>query len=207
LLCGAGLAVVAALAALAYETHGRSVKHVASGPRAPDEVAKLQREVAELRRESAQLRGLTYYVAQNVGQTPHVSGASDPSEQAVGAKEQASSEAYLEYVSSAFNRETAHPTWNPTSELRDKVNGVLPEGSSLRSLSCRTSMCRMETSHRDARTYGDFTRSLVMQGDGGSVWAGPAFFEMIREPTGAGDELVAVAYLGRESLPFIPAHQ
>jgi len=212
LLCAVGLVAVAGSVALAYKTLGKAAdRPLASTRPTSDQLANLQLEVNELRRESTRLRQLTLHAAQSA----QTQGGRDLDEQAMVTREgvpttdpslqneRASDEVYLAHVADEFGKEAVHPTWNPTNALRDKVSRALPKGSSIRTLECRSTMCRMETSHGDALAYQAFTRSFMLGGGAPPIWTGPAFLTVIREIERDGDELVAVAYLGREALPHL----
>ena len=62
-------------------------------------------------------------------------------------------------------------------------------------------MCRIETSHQDEDSYRTFIEHFSLLGSGTPLWSGAGFFHVTHAPERPGDELVAVAFLGRGSLP------
>jgi hypothetical protein len=157
-----------------------------------DELAKLQHEIARMRRESQTLRQL-------VARTSGAHHAGDGGARALTSG--GSSAEYLAQLDGVFAREARDPAWTPGPELEVRLKRILPRGSSLRSLECRRSMCRVETAHRDLERYGTFTKSFGLLAGQVPVWSGPGFFHVAHEPTRPGHELLAVAYLGRDALP------
>jgi len=98
-------------------------------------------------------------------------------------------------MESQFGQENTDPKWSRSadSEIRTKVNSRLPKESRFTSLECRTSMCRLEISHRDAQTYREFVNKTLSAAD--FQWPGPMNFAILRTlPSG---EVDAVAYLVR----------
>jgi hypothetical protein len=87
--------------------------------------------------------------------------------------------------------------------MLERLAAVLPDGSSVRSCECRSSLCRIETGHANLQRYNAFARAafmrrptMVLNRPGITVASDPA-------PDGS---LVAVAFLAREghSLPPDP---
>jgi hypothetical protein len=176
-----GLTIVPLLAAFAYSTSPSSAQRASSLPGAEEsaKLARLERELNELRHEAAQKKA-------------------DPSQQ----PKTQTPEEYFVQVESAFAGESRDHAWNPRAALDAKIGEVLPKGSALRSLECKRSMCRMETVHRSAENYRNFAKSFTaLREDGPPLWTGPTFFHRLHQSSGAGEPLVSVAYLGRESLP------
>jgi hypothetical protein len=101
---------------------------------------------------------------------------------------------HYQYV---FSEDSADPEWRGGVRRAavDKVNAALPRGSSLRSFECRSSMCRVETSHVDRRHYGDFLRAAFMN-PSTSVWNAGGFSLPVED--GPSGELVAVTYIAHE---------
>jgi hypothetical protein len=109
-------------------------------------------------------------------------------------------DSYLRLVEADFDRDRGDPAWNPSRQLIAKVARLLTQGASVRALECRSSLCRLETSHPSAENYAKFTRDFVRLG-GSPVWAGPVVFKLLSRPASGGGSTIAVAYLARDSLP------
>jgi hypothetical protein len=207
LLATTCVAVLAASAAGGYRALKRAPQ---SAPvKSPSgELEETRRELEGLRAESASLRGAISGLqsAQLRRPDPAANTPGAPGRQAPASAPPAppSSEEYAAYVESKYASERSDPAWDPRRELGPKITAVLPEGSSVRSLDCKTSMFRLETTHRSAAGYRDFTKSFVGLGGEPRPWNGPVVFQVTSEPTGDDVALTAVAYLGRESLPEFP---
>jgi hypothetical protein len=91
------------------------------------------------------------------------------------------------------------PDQDRAPELAERVRAVLPAGSSVRSLECRHSLCRIETVHPTIEDYRDFvqrgyaTRDFAMR-----ITRGPAIVALLAAPV-EGEPLVAAAILGRDA--------
>jgi hypothetical protein len=109
-------------------------------------------------------------------------------------------DSYLRLVEADFDRDRGDPAWNPSRQLMAKVARLLTQGASVRALECRSSLCRLETSHPSAANYAKFTRDFVQIG-GSPVWAGPVVFKVLSRSASGGGSTIAVAYLARDSLP------
>jgi hypothetical protein len=108
-------------------------------------------------------------------------------------------DSYLRLVAAEFDRDRVDPAWNPSRELNSKVARLLSHGASVRALECRSSLCRLETSHPSSENYAKFTRDFVRIG-GSPVWAGPVVFKLLSRPASGAGSTIAVAYLARDSL-------
>jgi hypothetical protein len=84
------------------------------------------------------------------------------------------------------------------SRLRER----LPAGSSLRAVDCRSSLCRIETSHADSTQYLQFVRSALFDPSarpwGGAVFSIPAS-DAPPDPSSR-EPMIAVSYLSREGV-------
>jgi hypothetical protein len=76
-----------------------------------------------------------------------------------------------------------------------RVRAVLPAGSSLRSVECRSSFCRIETMHAGVDEFRDFVQRAFQ--DQTPISTGPAFVSLLEEPR-QGEPVIAVAYVARE---------
>ncbi|HTE53459.1 MAG TPA: hypothetical protein VK698_21540 [Kofleriaceae bacterium] len=81
--------------------------------------------------------------------------------------------------------------------LERGVRAVLPPGSSVSRLECRSSLCRVETVHANIDEFRTFADRAYMTVDPTRVSNGPVFAGLVHAPV-EGEPLVAVAYLGRE---------
>lgn len=98
-----------------------------------------------------------------------------------------------------FSQEHAEPTWSAAAQrlAETRLPGTLPPSSSLRSVDCRASMCRIETSHQDLDHYRQFVHKAFLTPDT-HLWNGGFFSTLIDDP-GSGT-VVAVAFLGRDGV-------
>lgn len=97
----------------------------------------------------------------------------------------------------AFANSPADPQWSARAKriAAEKLRSLLPEGSAVRSFECRTSMCRLETSHAGRQGYLKFAQAAFM-GPSTGLWNAPAFSTPLRDPS-ARDGLM-VSFIARE---------
>jgi hypothetical protein len=101
-----------------------------------------------------------------------------------------------------FRAEPVDAAWSQTAThtLQTKLAALLPAQSAVRSVDCRGSLCRIETSHAGVTEYRDFVkRTFLGQPE---LWNAGFFTNVIADPV-PGQPVVTVAYLAREgqSLP------
>jgi hypothetical protein len=73
---------------------------------------------------------------------------------------------------------------------------ALPAGSAVRSVECRGTMCRIETSHTDPEAFRDYARRAFLDPDTRLTRSG--FFASLAEPPTGGGDTVGVAFIARE---------
>jgi hypothetical protein len=101
-----------------------------------------------------------------------------------------------------FRAETIDTTWsqNAARTLDGKLAALLPARSAVRSVDCRGSLCRIETSHAGLDEYRDFVeRAFLGQTE---LWNAGFYTNVLVDPV-PGQPVITVAYLAREgqSLP------
>jgi hypothetical protein len=105
----------------------------------------------------------------------------------------------------AFAGETADATWAGAAErlAADRLKATVPAGSIVRTIECRTSLCRIETSHADPSSSQKFVHNTFMT-PSMSPWNAAAFSALL-EPSAEHGPLRLVSYLAREghSLPSV----
>lgn len=84
----------------------------------------------------------------------------------------------------------------------EQFSGRLPEGARVLSLQCRSSMCRLETSHPSLESFQGFIQQTVMRGE--HNWNGPIMAALEGDPRQPG-EVKAVVYLAREGADLSPS--
>jgi hypothetical protein len=83
-------------------------------------------------------------------------------------------------------------------ELARRIRAMIAPGSSVRSLECRSSLCRLETMHASLDDFRGFMQHAFHAPDAGTrVSNGPVLAALLAPPV-AGQPVIAVAYLGRE---------
>jgi hypothetical protein len=104
----------------------------------------------------------------------------------------------------AFTSETADRAWATSAGrlAEDKLRVSLPAGSTMRSIDCRASMCRVETSHVDRAHFAEFVQSSFVDPTS-AVWNAPTFSTVIDSPSN-GAPLVVVSYVAREGTELPP---
>ena len=106
----------------------------------------------------------------------------------------------------AFQGEPRDATWADGAQrlAAQRLQAVLPTGSEVRAVECRTSMCRLETSHPDRSRYEAFMRSAFL-GGAPALWNAPEFSAPLASLDAAHEPLLIVSYLAREgrALPAV----
>lgn len=104
-----------------------------------------------------------------------------------------------DFYAAAFTSEDSDGRWAPRARqiAEERVREDLPVGSTLRSVDCRTSMCRIETSHEDPQKFQEFV-DKSFGGPATGIWNGGAFSTVVHRGSGPGDPFVVVTFLARE---------
>jgi hypothetical protein len=99
---------------------------------------------------------------------------------------------------SAFAHEVPDAAWaNDAKRIADgKLPGLLPKGSEVRSFECHSTLCRLETNHRDVASYHLFVRNAFMNTDG-HLWNAPTFSGPLDDKL-SDSHAVMVSYIARE---------
>jgi hypothetical protein len=181
------------------------------------EVEQLRRETAALassvneREEQAPRRLVTQSLLRGLASAEH-----PPEPTAATAEKPAQSEASATpggapsaaevamRMQAAFSSEGPDRDWSEKTQqaTQEKISAMMPNGSAVRSVDCRASLCRVEMSHEGVDDYRQFVRGAYLSPESG-VWSGPTFTTVLERPAGGG--LVAVSFLAREgeSLPSV----
>jgi hypothetical protein len=105
----------------------------------------------------------------------------------------------------AFISDQPDPKWGTLERgtLMKKFDSVLSDNSSITSLDCRSSMCRMQTRHADLGAFKKFLQSAFIDANS-YVVNGAAHVSLLSDPSAQGP-VDAVEFLAREgrNLPFI----
>jgi hypothetical protein len=195
--------LVALLAAWSLDLRPGSSLQSPAHPAARDEaseIARLRQEVRSMQADSAELRRRLAPSSPPLGARVGAEAAA-VGDHSAPAGEQPSFENYVTELDRQFATEAVDPAWKVREELARRVAEILPGSSRLRSLECRSTMCRVETAHADDRSYREFSAQFTLPADGVPVWNGPGIFKITHAPEREGDELDAVALLARESFP------
>jgi hypothetical protein len=106
----------------------------------------------------------------------------------------ANAEDYRPYLQRQFLQQALDVSWarQAKSDLDTRLGHLLDKRSSVTSIECRASLCRVELTHQDERAYASFANAYAHA----QVWKGPGFFSKQGE-TGRG-EWIMVMFLARE---------
>jgi hypothetical protein len=123
---------------------------------------------------------------------------------ASGNVESAEVQGYLEGV---FASESGNAPWGRAAlrEAMERLGADLPQGSSVTSVDCHESLCRIETTHADVSRYRSFVRAAFID-QKTQLWNGGSFSTILSNRGTKGVPLVAVAYIAKDGqpLPTIP---
>lgn len=99
-----------------------------------------------------------------------------------------------EKVEQAFVAEDVDPGWAEPASARivEGTMPILPAGSSLRDVDCRSTVCRVEVQHTTAGSHQGFIQAAVFEQ---RFWQGPGSFTRVTDENG---QEVTLVYLGRE---------
>jgi hypothetical protein len=109
-----------------------------------------------------------------------------------------------DFYESTWAAEPADAKWavSATKLARARLDSLLPSGSTLDTLECKTSMCRFETSHADRSQYQSFVDSALRDPQT-HIWNGGFMFAVESDQSGSGGPIKIVSFLARdgEELP------
>lgn len=168
------------------------------------QTAMLSAEVATLKRQPGQLQAVARAAAEE-GDEPAAPAAQEPqSEEEIAAVRARNEQRMREFFDSQLNREQPDRDWSDATSLPERMGAVLPEGSSIVSIDCGSTLCRMVTSHPDLDRYRQFQSAAFTRPDpdNPTLWRGAAKF--MRLPSDDPSKFVYTAYLARENLPSLP---
>jgi hypothetical protein len=146
--------------------------------------------VASLQRAGAAVEGN----GPSTQQTPTViSAGSPPSKKSV-----VSAVAMRDRYKEVFESESRDAAWADSAQrfVADRLKTTVAAGSTVESVECRASMCRIETVHSDRSSYDHFVRSAFMN-PSTSLWNAPEF-STLSEGRSEGGPYHVVSYLARE---------
>src|ERR1019366_1733049 len=101
----------------------------------------------------------------------------------------------------AFIEEPEDSSWasSARSVATQRIDAILPAGSALRSVDCRTSFCRIETNHVDLEHYKQFVERALVDPQS-SVWNGATFSTVI-DSNSEGMNIVSFVSRDGQTLP------
>ena len=125
---------------------------------------------------------------------------SDAEQEQEAAKAEA---AILSRLDRAFTSENSDARWSGTTanEVARALPAALPKGSNITAVNCKSSMCRLETTHESVESFREFNTSAFARA-GQTIWKG-GVYSAVREQSTRG--VVALTYLAKEGeeLPLI----
>lgn len=100
-------------------------------------------------------------------------------------------------LADSFRDERQDPSWDSgeATRLERALPAHLPSGSRLLRVECRSTLCRIESSHEGVTQFADFARSSFLMEN--RVNEGP-FFASVTSPVVAGQPVTTVAYVARK---------
>jgi hypothetical protein len=190
------------------------------GDAARAELQQMAEQMQSMQRELRALRAERTAAPQRVAPAEPAAGqAVEPQPQRTPAPAERAAEPiaeqtkrYVEHADRVLAEQARDSTWSEARDLPLKLNAILPRGSSIQSVSCGTTLCRVETIHHGLDAYQAFVGDLASRPKAGDTefkkfWSGPSAYLQLGDPEEQHGELHAVAYLARENaaLPELPA--
>jgi hypothetical protein len=105
-----------------------------------------------------------------------------------------------DHLETSFATEQVDASWARTAErtAESRIKNVLTQGTSLRSVECHSSMCRIETGHQNVDDFQSFVSQAFVKPES-RMWNAPMFLTPLDEKAAEhGGPLVIVAYVARE---------
>lgn len=180
------------------------------------EVAELRAQLGELRAQVGRARGdaARSALADGHAQASELADSRDPPgaapvehDDAQGGEgrqeEPPDPDADRERVERGFQREAVDGAWAGSSRqhLSQMLAAVAARSAaSLRDIQCRSSICRVEISHRDADSARSFNEQTFINAEP-RIWRGPVL--VATAPPGPDGSFVATMYLGREGTQLL----
>lgn len=202
-----GLAIVpmlGLLGGLAYwKTSVRAVPPAADSARG--ELASLRAELASLKANSAAallLAQQSAQLAQHKGEKPAAPAPTAQGEDTAPSPPAEATEAPLTqaevavYLDNTFDAEPVDPAWGKaaTQEATRALSSGIPSGTKVKGVQCRTSLCRVETSHTSVDDFRAFATGSLLGRDR-HIWNGGVSTQ-VREESATG--VTAVTYIAKE---------
>jgi hypothetical protein len=161
------------------------------------ELERLRSDLARAERRIAELELVTSQAA-----VPGVAVAEpDDTRRTAAASPEPSDDGQRSAAARSFDAEADDPSWNPDSEIEALVQAALPSGATLRSVVCRSTLCRVETSHPDTASQQAYASTLSMPRPGGPQPFKGVLFDSAKA-TVDGRELRSITYLVRSGHVF-----
>lgn len=93
------------------------------------------------------------------------------------------------------------PSQDRKPELQARLRETIPAGSSVRSIECRSALCRVETVHPSFEAFESYVQAAYAATSGQRITNGPILASLLSPPVD-GQPVVAVAFLGRKGAPL-----
>jgi hypothetical protein len=103
-------------------------------------------------------------------------------------------------LDSKYATEVVDPAWSGSAvhQLDGAVRRVLPDGTTFGSVSCRSTLCRVESFHTSLESFRSYVDASYLARDRG-IWNG-AFIALVTEQSAVG--VKAVSFVAREGQPI-----
>jgi hypothetical protein len=125
--------------------------------------------------------------------TPEVGGTAPPASPPPAQ----TAETARDHIAEVFTGERLDGSWDGAelARLEKALPTILPTGSQITRVECRSTMCRIESSHPSVDQFAEFARSAFLKET--RVNEGP-FFASVTSPVVAGQPVTTVAYIARK---------
>ncbi|WP_437978528.1 hypothetical protein WMF11_19395 [Sorangium sp. So ce295] len=171
----------------------RDLEEARGGTASAESVRRLERRLEAAARPNAALRPASGEEADASGQPDDEQGESP----APAGPRPVDMAEVSERIQDVFAQQTTDTQWTASASeaAREKLSSALPERSSLRTVECRSSMCRFETEHDDMAQMQQFMQEAFMDPQK-RPWNGGFFAMPVSDPNTG--KVMVVSYLARE---------
>ena len=212
IVCGA-LVIIVGMGGLMWWNRQSPPKTSANDPR--KELDEIRSELEQLKESRATDQLLASRLGNGIGrpteepqhptsgtsESPKSTRGDDPSQDPEQQADELQKQV-MSHLDSTFNSQKVDSNWsrNATNEATRALSASLPEGSSISKVDCRTNLCRVETTHKNADALRAYNQTAFLSRDR-KLW-NAGVYSTIRAESPSGIQVVSFIAKEGESVPL-----